>query len=76
MPRVCEVCGKRTHFGRSITRRGRAKSKGGIGKKTTGISRRTFKPNIQRIRVLHQGSVRRMKVCAQCIRSGAIQKAP
>ena len=76
MPRVCEICGKRTTFGRSISRRGRAKAKGGIGKKTTGISRRTFKPNIQRIRVLAHGSVRRMKVCAQCIRSGAVRKAP
>ena len=76
MPRVCEICGKRTTFGRSISRRGRAKAKGGIGKKTTGISRRTFKPNIQRIRVLHHGGVRRMKVCAQCIRSGAVRKAP
>jgi large subunit ribosomal protein L28 len=76
MPRVCEVCGKKTQFGNSITRRGRAKAKGGIGKKTTGITRRTFKPNIQKVRVIKEGTVRRMKVCAQCIRSGAIKKAP
>ncbi|MBL7223877.1 MAG: 50S ribosomal protein L28 [Candidatus Brocadiae bacterium] len=76
MPRVCEVCGKGTTFGRSISRRGRAKSKGGIGKKTTGITKRTFKPNIQRVRVLENGGVRRKKVCAACIRSGAIRKAP
>ncbi|MFC1806213.1 50S ribosomal protein L28 [Planctomycetota bacterium] len=76
MPRVCEVCGKKTSFGRSIARRGRAKAKGGIGKKTTGITRRTFKPNIQRVRVLDHGTVRRAKVCAACIRSGAIRKAP
>jgi len=76
MPRVCEVCGKRTTFGRSISRRGLAKSKGGIGKKTTGITRRTFKPNIQKIRVLDEGTVRRMKVCAKCIRGGAVRKAP
>ena len=76
MPRVCEICGKKTSFGRSITRRGRAKAKGGIGKKTTGISRRSFKPNIQKVRALRHGTVRRMKVCVQCIRSGAIRKAP
>ena len=76
MPRVCAVCGKGTTFGRSITRRGKAKAKGGIGKKTTGISKRTFKPNIQKVRVLEGGTVRRKKVCAACIRSGAIRKAP
>ena len=76
MPRVCEICGKKTSFGRSIARRGRAKAEGGIGKKTTGITRRSFKPNIQKVRVLHHGTVRRMKVCAQCIRAGAIRKAP
>jgi len=76
MSRVCEVCGKGTTFGRSITRRGRAKCKGGIGKKTTGITKRTFKPNIQKIRVLEGGTVRRKKVCVSCIRAGAIRKAP
>ncbi|MFW6162705.1 MAG: 50S ribosomal protein L28 [Planctomycetota bacterium] len=76
MPRVCEMCGKRTRFGNTVTRRGRAKRKGGIGKKTTGIARRSFKPNIQKVRVLHHGTVRRMKICTQCLRSGAIKKAP
>ena len=76
MPRVCEICGKRTSFGRSIARRGRAKKQGGIGKKTTGITRRTFKPNIQKVRVIHNGTVRRMKVCAACIRANAVRKAP
>jgi len=76
MPRECEICGKRTTFGRSITRRGLAKAKGGVGKKTTGITKRTFKPNIQKIRVLEGGTVRRKKVCAACIRSGAVRKAP
>ena len=76
MPRVCEVCGKKTTFGRSIARRGLAKAKGGVGKKTTGITKRTFKPNIQKVRVLEQGSVRRKKVCAACIRAGAVRKAP
>ncbi|NQT54564.1 50S ribosomal protein L28 [bacterium] len=74
MSRVCEFCGKHTSAGRSISRRGLAKSKGGIGKKTTGITRRTFKPNIQRVRILDNGGVRRARVCAACIRSGRIQK--
>lgn len=75
MSRTCEICGKHTTFGRSIARRGLAKRKGGIGKKTTGITRRTFKPNLQRIRIYDSGRNRRARVCTQCIRSGRIEKA-
>jgi len=76
MSRVCEICGKRTSFGHSIARRGLAKSKGGVGKKTTGVTRRTFKPNLQRIRVIENRRVRRARVCAACIRAGKVRKAP
>lgn len=75
MSRVCEICGKRTSFGRSIARRGLAKSKGGVGKKTTGVTRRKFKPNIQRVRIEDGGRTRRARVCAACIRAGRIRKA-
>ena len=76
MSRVCEICGKHTMFGRSIARRGLAKAKGGVGKKTTGITRRTFKPNVQKIRTIENGRVRRRRVCTACIRSGRVRKAP
>jgi len=33
-------------------------------------------PNIQKIRVVKDGSVKRMNVCTRCIRSGVITKAP
>ena len=46
MGRQCEVSGKKTSFGNHKTERGKAKYLGGVGKKTTGISRRTFKPNL------------------------------
>jgi large subunit ribosomal protein L28 len=51
MSRVCQITGKRTAAGRQYTRRGLAKRKGGIGKKTTGISPRTFQVNLQRKRI-------------------------
>ena len=76
MPRVCELCGKHTTLGRRIARHGIAKSKGGIGIKTTGVTRRSFKPNLQKIRVIDHGTVRRMRVCTACIRTGKIRKAP
>ena len=74
MSRVCQFCGKSTQVGRSIARRGLAKSKGGVGRKTTGISKRTFKPNIQSVRAVVDGETKRVKVCAACIRSGKITK--
>lgn len=74
MANRCEICGKGTSFGNKVCRRGLAKAKGGVGKKKTGISRRTFKANIQKIHVIHQGVAKRMKVCTKCIRSGKVQK--
>ena len=73
--RVCELCGKRTTVGRQITTRGLPKRVGGIGLKITGISKRRFKPNIQKVRVKVNGGTKRMRVCTECIRSGRIEKA-
>ena len=70
----CDICGKEPSFGHSIKRRGMAKKKGGVGQKITGISRKMFKPNIQKIRVKVGGTVKRMRVCTQCIRGGKVQK--
>ena len=75
MARVCEVCGKGPGIGNSVTHRGKAKYLGGVGTKITGITRRQFRPNLQRVRVTTgNGTHKTMRVCAQCIRSGAITK--
>ncbi len=71
----CEICGKEPSFGNSIIRRGMAKKKGGVGQKITGISRRFFKPNIQRVRINDHGTVRRARVCAKCLKGGKVTKA-
>ena len=76
MAKVCEICGKKPVAGRSIVRHGIPKKKGGIGLHTTGINARRFMPNLQRIHVrLPSGSMKRIKVCARCIRSGKVTKA-
>jgi len=62
-------------MGNSVTHRGKAKHLGGVGTKITGITRRQFKPNLQRIRVTENSSTKRIWVCTQCIRSGAVVKA-
>jgi large subunit ribosomal protein L28 len=72
MSKKCEICGKKAISGSSITRRGLAKRKGGVGKKTTGIVKRRFLPNLQRKRVLINGEVRRIVICTKCIKQGKI----
>jgi large subunit ribosomal protein L28 len=74
MSRVCAFTGKKTIFGNSITRRGKAKYLGGVGRKITGISRRRFKPNLQKVRAVVGGKVVRIRVSAKAMRMGLIQK--
>jgi len=76
MARECAVTGKKTITGRSIVRKGLSKKKGGIGLHVTSATKRTFKPNLQRIRVRDEnGTVKRVWVSAKAIRSGKITKA-
>ncbi|MEN6425240.1 MAG: 50S ribosomal protein L28 [Phycisphaerales bacterium] len=74
MSRECPYTGKRTIFGNAITRRGKAKRLGGVGKKVTGVTRRKFKANIQKVRAVVDGQVCRIRVSAKAIRMGLIQK--
>jgi large subunit ribosomal protein L28 len=60
--------------GNTITRRGKAKYLGGNGRKTTGISRRLFKKNLQSVRVMEDGQVVRRRVPVSMLRSGLVLK--
>ncbi len=46
MSRICQVTGKRPVRGFTYAIRGIAKKKKGIGLKTTGKTKRTFRPNL------------------------------
>ena len=70
----CDICGKKPVKGNQYCKRGKAKYLGGVGTKITGISRRTFRPNLQSIQVQSGGGVQRKSVCVQCIRSGNVQR--
>lgn len=74
MPRVCEFTGKKTSFGKKRAWRGQKISKGGFGLKPTGITRRTFKPNLQEVVALIDGRPQRVKASTQAIRSGLVIK--
>ncbi len=76
MARICAVTGKRPHRGSRIRRKGQPKKSGGIGTHITKVVKRTFRPNVQRIRVrLPSGQVKRMWVSAKAIKAGKIEKA-
>ncbi|PIE24310.1 MAG: 50S ribosomal protein L28 [Planctomycetota bacterium] len=73
MPRVCQVTGRRTRVGNKVSRRGLAKKAGGVGRRVTSRTKRTFKPNIQSVRVLlPDGTVQRMKLSTRAIKTGLV----
>lgn len=74
MPRACHFTGVRTIVGNKIRYRGRAKYLGGIGKKVTSCTKRTFKPNLQTVTAVIDGSPKRIKVSAKAIRQGMVVK--
>ncbi len=58
----CEICDKKSQFGNNVSH-------------ANNKTRRRWKPNIKKLRVLMKGSVRTMKICTRCIKSGKITKA-
>lgn len=75
MARQCEICGKQSQMGNQVTIRGKRKYLGGVGTKITGITRRKFRPNLQRVKVNGEdGRNKHLLVCTSCIRSGGVKK--
>ncbi|GBC59698.1 50S ribosomal protein L28 [Desulfonema ishimotonii] len=63
MSKQCEVCGKKPLVGNNVSH-------------AHNVNKRRFNPNLQRVRALKEGRVRKMVVCTNCIKSGRIVKAP
>lgn len=63
MSKICEICGKKPLVGHNVSH-------------AHNLTKRRFYPNLQRVRAMHQGKVKRIMVCTGCIKSGRIQKAP
>ncbi|MGI6559099.1 MAG: 50S ribosomal protein L28 [Limnochordia bacterium] len=62
MARRCTVCGKGTETGNNISH-------------SNVKTRRRWKANLQRIRILDKGVPRRAYVCTKCIKSGKVARA-
>ena len=61
MSAVCQMCGKGPQFGHNVSH-------------AHNVTRKVFKPNLQRVRVRHKGNSKRMRVCTRCIRTGRVEK--
>jgi len=63
MSRVCYTCGKGPAVGNNVSH-------------ANNKTKRRWLPNLQHVRIVVDGGVRRVRVCSRCIKSGRIQKAP
>jgi large subunit ribosomal protein L28 len=62
MAKHCEICGKSPVVGRQHSH-------------ANNVSPRRFEPNLQTVRALVNGGIKRLRVCTRCIRSGKVTKA-
>ncbi len=63
MSKMCDICGKKPLAGHNISH-------------AHNVTNRRFNPNLQRVRALQGGQVKRIVVCTSCIKSGRVVKAP
>jgi large subunit ribosomal protein L28 len=76
MGKICVITGRRPVKGSIINRKGQTKKSGGIGTHVTSITKRKFRPNLQRIRIrLANGGTKRVWVSVKAIKAGLVQKA-
>lgn len=61
MSRRCDICGKGTIFGNTVSH---AKNR----------ARRTWYPNLLQVRAKIGGSVKVIKVCTRCLKAGKVEK--
>ena len=58
----CDLCGKNRLIGNKVSH-------------SNIKTKKVQQPNLQRVRALVDGTVRRIKVCTRCLRSGFVTKA-
>jgi large subunit ribosomal protein L28 len=62
MARECNICGKHPSVGNNVSH-------------SNNRTKRTWRPNLQRVRANVNGTVRSILACTRCIRSGKVIKA-
>ncbi len=61
MARVCEICGKGRQVGHKVSHAGNR-------------SKKVWNPNLQTVRAVVDGRVKRIRVCTSCLKRGLVQK--
>lgn len=61
MAMECEICGKKPVYGKNISH-------------AHNVTSRRFNPNLQTVRAAVNGTVRKIRACTRCIRSGKVVK--
>ena len=62
MANVCEICNKGEQSGFNVSH-------------SNLKTKRKWKPNIQKVKALVNGEVKRVNTCTRCLRSGKVQRA-
>lgn len=69
MSKECYLTGKKNMVVNRVTRRGKARAEGGVGRKTTGISKRTQKANLQKRQIVENGETKVVWLSTKAIRT-------
>ena len=62
----CEICEKTLSHGNKISI-----ARSHVSRRAT----RTFKPNVRTVKAMVDGQVKKISVCAKCLRSGKVDRA-
>lgn len=57
----CEICGKRPSVGHNVSH-------------ANNRSKRRWLPNVQKVRAVVNGQVKRIRVCTKCLKAGKVVK--
>ena len=59
---VCEICGKRSRVGMQVSH-------------SHIRTKKTWNPNLQKVRAVVDGTPKRVVACTSCLRSGKVNRA-
>lgn len=62
MAKKCDICGKGRSFGNKVCFSNKK-------------SRRSWAPNIRRVKAVVNNSTKKINVCTRCLRSGKVERA-
>lgn len=62
MARVCDICGKGKQIGYNVSH-------------ANNKTKKQWLPNLQTVKIVQDGTTKKAKICAKCIKKGDFQKA-